>query len=172
MRDLTNLFIREMGPHVDKHVKKEELDDKHYTEVLIRYGNKSHEIRNHVLTLPSAREQGHLCSGDWVYEACRIAAVIYAEAIVEQQDFSTVGDHLYDREAFRTYIQYSTCPLPTDTLVGKLYEAIWLVSYTGCARSARQLPPKETRCGCDDFLGNMLLERCVFWCRHIRRPCG
>jgi hypothetical protein len=124
MRDLTNLFIREMGPHVDKHVKKEELDDKHYTEVLIRYGNKSHEIRNHVLTLPSAREQGHLCSGDWVYEACRIAAVIYAEAIVEQQDFSTVGDHLYDREAFRTYIQYSTCPLPTDTLVGKLYEAL------------------------------------------------
>jgi hypothetical protein len=109
---------------VDKHVKKEELDDEHHTYVLNQYGSRSHEIRNHVLTLPSARNWGYLCSVDWVYEACRIAAVIYAEAIVELQDFSTVGNPRYAREAFRTAIQYTTCPLHTDTPSRKLFEAL------------------------------------------------
>jgi hypothetical protein len=124
MRDLTDLFIRRMGPHVDKHVKKEELDDEHHTHVLNRYGSQSHDIRNHVLTLPSAKDWGHPGSGDWVYEACRIAAVIYAEAIVELQDFSKVGDPCHTREAFWAAIQHTTCSLHTDTLSRKLFEAL------------------------------------------------
>jgi hypothetical protein len=124
MRDLTYLFILGMGPHADEHINTGELNGGHYPYVLNGDESKSHEIRDYILSLPSARDGGHSCSGDWVYEACRIAAVIYAEAIVELQNFSTVGDPCYAREAFWTSIHCTTCPLPTDTLTGRLYEAL------------------------------------------------
>jgi hypothetical protein len=55
---------------------------------LIEYTDKAREIRARIFALPSADSPNHLVSKDFVYEACRIVAIIYAQATVEQEPFS------------------------------------------------------------------------------------
>lgn len=50
------------------------------------------DTRTRVLLLPSAHLPGTPVSGDWVYEACRIAALIYTNAIVLGVPFSVAAD--------------------------------------------------------------------------------
>lgn len=91
MRDLTNIFLehnttwttvqdvdaidiaRLFSPESDDHVRIE-------------------SIRMRILSLPSAHTPGLLVTGDWVYEACRITALIYTTAIATGVPFSVAAD--------------------------------------------------------------------------------
>lgn len=64
MRNLTESFILEMGPHADQHIKEEDLDDGHHSYVTVGYGYKSEDVRDYILSLPSAGDRGHSSSSD------------------------------------------------------------------------------------------------------------
>jgi hypothetical protein len=126
MRNLTDLFIAnkiELGPGSIK-----EEDEGHRSRALQAYNITSHDIRLRTLSLLSAEQHESLTCNDWVYEACRLAAIIYAEAIVEETPFSKVGDPNYFRGSFNSSLTTtdtrSTRRSRTASLVGKLYEAL------------------------------------------------
>ncbi|KAF2826332.1 hypothetical protein CC86DRAFT_382389 [Ophiobolus disseminans] len=70
-------------------------------------------------SLPSAHAPGFPTSNDWVYEACRLAALIYTTAIIMHVPFS-VAAHSY-----ASVTRWSTKGHPiTATLTEALYEAL------------------------------------------------
>jgi hypothetical protein len=122
MRELTDLFINRIGSVAGSYIKEEEVDERHGSYAIVEYGDKSLAIYRYVLSLPSAQEEGHPSSNDWVYEACRITAIIYTEAIVALEQFSKVGDINYSRGSFTSaHWSSRTC---TKSLPEKLYEAL------------------------------------------------
>lgn len=134
MRDLTDLFIAYAEPLTDQCIKEDEEDEEHRSLAIFDYNDKSSAIRALMLSLPSAEEQGHPSSGDWVYEACRIAAVIHTEAIVELEPFSKIGDPRYSSGSLSntgwTSTYRTTRPSPSKSLPEKLSEAL---GKTDCA---------------------------------------
>ena len=68
------------------------LDITHLIPPPNEYEAKLYAIRMRVVSLPSAQTPGELTSGDWVYEACRIAALIYTTAIAMGVPFSVAAD--------------------------------------------------------------------------------
>jgi hypothetical protein len=50
------------------------------------------EIRERLASLPSAYTPGLPISGDWVYESCRIASIIYASAIILRVPLSVAAE--------------------------------------------------------------------------------
>ena len=52
------------------------------------YDGKLSEVRARLATLPSAYTPGIPLTGDWVYESCRIAAIIYTSAMILRVPFS------------------------------------------------------------------------------------
>jgi hypothetical protein len=86
MRNLTVLLLEEStrlnrSPGVKLEGAKEPVD----------YGDIVTGIQQRLFLLPSAHTPGLAISGDWVYEACRIASLIYTAAIVERVPFSTAA---------------------------------------------------------------------------------
>lgn len=80
MRDLTDLFIA----HHDSAGAVYDFESGLYTPSSPsprRYHAKVQEIRTRLASLPSANTPGLPTSNDWVYEACRIASIIYVTAI-------------------------------------------------------------------------------------------
>jgi hypothetical protein len=126
MRKLTDLFLANKMELGADSIKEE--DEGHRSRALQAYNVTSHDIRLRTLSLPSTEHADLSTSNDWVYEACRIAAIIYAEAIVEETPFSKVGDPNYFRGSFnsglRTTETRSTRRSRTTSLVEKLYEAL------------------------------------------------
>ena len=92
MRDLTDLFIaHNSGNNVifDLDVlARDPWNGPSSTE----FDAKVIEIRAKVASLPSARDPGLATTNDWVYEACRIAAIIYASAIIMRVPLSAAAD--------------------------------------------------------------------------------
>ncbi|KAF2179054.1 hypothetical protein K469DRAFT_597534, partial [Zopfia rhizophila CBS 207.26] len=92
MRDLTDLFL---SYHAD-------MDRVHDIEAgdrvppsgltLAEYETKVAGIRARLEALSSAYTPGLLVSNDWVYESCRIAALIYTSAIILRVPFSIVSE--------------------------------------------------------------------------------
>jgi hypothetical protein len=90
MRDLSDLFIANRIVLASEHSIKQE-DGGRATRAILEYNDKASEIRARVFSLPSASSPNLAISNDFIYEACRIVAIIYAQAIVEQEPFSKVG---------------------------------------------------------------------------------
>ncbi|KAF3034901.1 hypothetical protein E8E12_005031 [Didymella heteroderae] len=91
MRDLTNIFVAHNTKLNQVHdidaVDIERLSPPdEASEATI------HAIRARLAQSPSAYTQGISVSGDWVYEACRIAATIYTGAIATGVPFSVAAD--------------------------------------------------------------------------------
>jgi hypothetical protein len=87
MRDLTELFLAIPGAQANADGVKVE-DDERGSRCLLEYRHKANDIFTYLVSLPSATNPGHVSSQDWVYEACRIAALIYTIAIIERVPFS------------------------------------------------------------------------------------
>lgn len=52
------------------------------------YSRQKEDIRAHLLCFRPAESQGHSATGDFIYEACRIAAVILERALFQTVSFS------------------------------------------------------------------------------------
>lgn len=89
MRNLTELFLEEQGlAELDdtQHLSRRDIGTKH-----LDYHVMVGRIRNRLNQLPSAHTPGLPISNDWVYESCRIAALIYSAALMGKVPFSATG---------------------------------------------------------------------------------
>jgi hypothetical protein len=182
MRHLTNLFIATMSPHMDGSIKEEQIDEQHQSSAFVEHGLRSTTIRAHISSLPSAEEQGHSRSNDWVYEACRIAALMYTRAIVDLEPFSTIGNPDYSNGSLDHACWPSTDHSPPQSymrsLPEQLFEAvrrtdhanIWGdmagVFYWVCAVGAAAA---RTPAGIDNTLQSMTCNRAQSYPVWVRR---
>ncbi|RMZ67192.1 tachykinin family [Pyrenophora seminiperda CCB06] len=91
MRDLTNLFVLSHGMfELGQAASAVDIDCPGFVDT--DYKSKAAEIRKRLTSLPSAHTPGLTTSNDWVYEACRIAALIYAASIIFRLPFSVTAD--------------------------------------------------------------------------------
>lgn len=86
MRNLTMLVLDESTRLSDSPGIKLEKEP-----VPFNYDDIVIGIQQRLFALPSACTPGLAVSNDWVYEACRIASLIYTAAIVERMPFSEAG---------------------------------------------------------------------------------
>lgn len=88
MRDLTNLFVTSTGDSdiIPDNVVRESVCLNPPADYAIN------EIRKRLVALPSAYTPGLPTSGDWIYEACRLTALIYTAAIIMLVPFSVAAD--------------------------------------------------------------------------------
>jgi hypothetical protein len=128
MYHLTELFIASMGPLMDGCIKEEEAEEQRQSSALHDYGRQSSLILEQISSLPSAAVQDHFRTNDWVYEACRIAAVIYTRAITGLEPFSKVGECSHSNASFNSVDSASgrstTCLPSTQSLPEELFEAL------------------------------------------------
>lgn len=92
MCDLTELFIAHNGAVETVLDEDAHADAAWVGPLLVDYRAKVTEIRLRVASLPSAYTKNLPTSNDWVYEACRIAAIIYTSAIVMRVPFSIAAE--------------------------------------------------------------------------------
>jgi len=91
MRDLTDLFLScnaAFGTSRATSAMHTNCIDSGDTD----YKSKAAEVQKRLMSLPSAHTPGLATSRDWVYEACRIAALIYTASIVFRLPFSVTAD--------------------------------------------------------------------------------
>lgn len=92
MRDLTRLFIDHNADLNTVLELKVEEDITRLGPSFTDYEAKVAGIRARLASLPSAYTPGHPATNDWLYESCRIAAIIYAGAIIMRTTFSAAAD--------------------------------------------------------------------------------
>ncbi|KAF7679592.1 hypothetical protein GT037_003340 [Alternaria burnsii] len=81
MRDLTDLFIsKNAANEVESDLA--DVSAAYLSSTGPDYSTKVAGIRERLALLPSADLPGHQGTGDWVYEACRLTAMIYTASIV------------------------------------------------------------------------------------------
>ena len=66
------------------------------------FNDQVSEIRERVAALPSAYTTGHPLTHDWVYESCRITALIYTASIILRVPFSMAADPVVNADVFNT----------------------------------------------------------------------
>ncbi|KZM25172.1 hypothetical protein ST47_g3671 [Ascochyta rabiei] len=91
MRDLTNLFLKHNAA-LNATYDVDAMDIEHLHPIPDDYEARVLEIQMRMASRPSAHTPGVLVSGDWIYEACRITALIYTAAIVMGVPFSVAAD--------------------------------------------------------------------------------
>jgi hypothetical protein len=91
MRDLTDLFISHQTAF-GTFQNTSEINAAEWERRNVEYSCEVTTIRKRLTRLPSAHIPDLPTSDDWVYEACRIAALIYTASIVLRLPFSTVAD--------------------------------------------------------------------------------
>lgn len=91
MRDLTSIFVTHNTALNTIH-DIEAVDVACLSAPPEDYEARVYRIRKRLLSLPSASQPGLSISGDWIYEACRIAALIYTTAIAMAVPFSVAAD--------------------------------------------------------------------------------
>jgi len=128
MYHLTEVFIESMGPATDICIKKEEIFDGPQSIALLGYHNRLLAIHTQISTLPSAEVQGHSRSNDWVYESCRIAAVIYTNTI---KNLSKMGDCDPSVPASWGSSHGNIAPPPTKSLPEQLFETLQKTDLAG-----------------------------------------
>ncbi|KAF2734208.1 hypothetical protein EJ04DRAFT_437617, partial [Polyplosphaeria fusca] len=92
MRDLTDAFIAAHEGH--DVVQDVDTDDvvPPLGPSLLHFELKAAEIKTRLASLPSAYTPGLPVTNDWVYEACRLASIIYASAIMLRLPFSVAAE--------------------------------------------------------------------------------
>jgi hypothetical protein len=125
MRDLTDLFITHNAEESTSNISDTNAISPDSSN--IEYVTKITEIRERLTLSPSAHIPGLATSNDWVYEACRITALIYTASIILRLPFSTTADPsrnplVAECEAFNN--QDNGTPLLTTRLSETLYEVL------------------------------------------------
>lgn len=124
LRDLTDLFLDFYGSF-DAAEQSDSVGDAGGSPTAQEYDTQIAEIRARLAGLPSAHTPGLPITNDWIYESCRIAAIIYASAIIMRAPFSFVSQPgcavlLSDIAA----ITGTADPLASRRLSDSLYEAL------------------------------------------------
>ncbi|KAI2484904.1 hypothetical protein Ptr902_03844 [Pyrenophora tritici-repentis] len=83
MRDLTSLFLLHDKTSGTSQATRAMASD---------YKSDTAGIRKRLISLPSAYVPGLKTSNDWIYEACRLAALIYTASIILRLPFSVTAD--------------------------------------------------------------------------------
>lgn len=91
MRDLTSIFLAH-NTNLNQIYDVDAVEIERLSTPDEVYKATLFAIRTNLACLPSAHTPGIAVSGDWVYEACRIAAIIYTNAIVMGVPFSVAAD--------------------------------------------------------------------------------
>ncbi|KAF3000825.1 hypothetical protein E8E13_006703 [Curvularia kusanoi] len=94
MRDLTDIFVAH-DTALNKIHDVDAVDIARLSPPNEAYEATIQTIRTRMSLLPSAHTPGTAVSGDWVYESCRIAAIIYSTAITMRVPFSIAADPRY-----------------------------------------------------------------------------
>jgi hypothetical protein len=127
MRDLSDLFITQnveestYNIHEPRTVPPDSFD--------VEYVTKITKIRRRLTQLPSVYIPGLPTSSDWVYESCRITALIYTASIILRLPFSITADPsrnplVAESEVFSNL--NNATPLSTTRLSEALYEVLEL----------------------------------------------
>ncbi|KAL5424216.1 hypothetical protein PMIN04_003396 [Paraphaeosphaeria minitans] len=120
VRDLTDVFLH----HSDNLATIVNEDDHSRLRTLsVEYDMKVAQFRTKLASMASAYTPGLPTTNDWIYEACRITALIYMSAIITCVPFSTAADPTLNavvREAAST----SGEGWPTKRLTESLYEVL------------------------------------------------
>ncbi|EUC48923.1 hypothetical protein COCMIDRAFT_23301 [Bipolaris oryzae ATCC 44560] len=91
MRDLTDLFIsQEAAPETVHNTCK--IDAAYWEQRDAEYSSRIIAIRKRLTRLPSAHVPDLPTSNDWIFEACRITALIYTASVMLLLPFSTTAD--------------------------------------------------------------------------------
>lgn len=123
MRDLTDIFVAR-NTALNRIHDVEAVDIARLSPPNETYEATVNEIRTRVALLPSAHTPGLAVSGDWIYESCRIAAVIYTTAIVMGIRFSVAADPAYFDTKMVSASQTFDSPVPKPHLTEVLYETL------------------------------------------------
>jgi hypothetical protein len=86
MRNLTMMLLEQEAAPGEAHTAAH--DDTH---IALDYCAMVNAVKERVIALPSAHVPGLPISNDWIYEACRITALIYTAAILWRVPFSTAA---------------------------------------------------------------------------------
>lgn len=177
MRDLTDIFVARNTALNTIH-DAEAIDIARLSPPNEAYEATVDAIRTRVALLPSAHVPGIAVSADWVYESCRIAAVIYTAAIAMGIRFSVAADpnyvdtemssvcwdvdsHLHKRHL--SEVLYETLERSnTSNMWGNLSGVLYWVSAVGAA--AARVPraidmTQRTRFGADAY--TVWVRRCL-----------
>ncbi|KAF2688893.1 hypothetical protein K458DRAFT_385057 [Lentithecium fluviatile CBS 122367] len=92
MRDLTDLFIAHNAAFDTVLDVETYPHDAQHGPSLVEYEARLAEFRAKLASLPSAHVLGLPTTHDWVYESCRIAAIIYASAVIMRVPLSAAAD--------------------------------------------------------------------------------
>ncbi|KAF2269056.1 hypothetical protein CC78DRAFT_336276 [Lojkania enalia] len=127
MRDLTNAFLAAYeGYDTVQGLEVGENFPQSGTP-LQQYELRGSEIRARLASLPSAYTPGLTVTNDWVYEACRLAAIIYTSAITMRVPFSVAAQHghsaILSSGSSPASPQLGDHPDSSD-LIAALYEAL------------------------------------------------
>jgi len=127
MRDLTDLFVScnaaAFGTNQATSATETNCIDSGDTD----YKSKAAEVQKRLVSLPSAHTPGLTTSRDWVYEACRIAALIYTASIIFRLPFSVTADPCRNPLVFEAEFFSSADAgrsLRTTRLSNTLYEVL------------------------------------------------
>ncbi|KAF2855221.1 hypothetical protein T440DRAFT_486196 [Plenodomus tracheiphilus IPT5] len=91
MRDLGDLFIHHaMNMEYTSNISHK--DTTRMSSSSSDFNTQTSEIISRLIDLASASEPGHAFTDDWMYESCRIAALIYAAAIKLRISFPDAAD--------------------------------------------------------------------------------
>ncbi|KAJ4289627.1 hypothetical protein N0V90_010956 [Kalmusia sp. IMI 367209] len=124
VRDMTELFLVYSGKLVDLVEIESEVDNdnKQLRTLSVEYDVEVAKFRTKLASLPSAYTPGLPTTGDWIYEACRLTAVIHVSALITCVPFSTAADPAQNA-IWRTAASIFEC-LPTRRLTDMLYEVL------------------------------------------------
>jgi hypothetical protein len=116
MRDLTDFFLAIPGAQTNADGMKVE-DDERGSLNLLEYRHKANETYANLASLPSAYVPDHITYQDWVYEACRITALIYTVAIIERVPFSVAASSsIFGNISSSEATKHSLAPSPAEAL--------------------------------------------------------
>jgi hypothetical protein len=127
MRDITELFITHDATLDHMFDKEGHAYNAQPWPSSTEFEAKLTEVRAKVASLPSARIPGLPTTNDWVYEACRIAAIIYVSAIIMRVPLSVAANpnrNIVTRDlvSFTGSLESTTVFVPR--LTETLYEVI------------------------------------------------
>lgn len=91
MRELTDLFIAH-DAGLENLYCYNLRHATHGTCFSPEYDTRVSEIRARLISLPSAYSSGHPMTGDWTYETCRMASLIFMASVLLHIPFSTSAD--------------------------------------------------------------------------------
>jgi hypothetical protein len=125
MRDLTDLFNTHNADDPIPGIGKMNAISRRSSDV--EYITRIMKIRKRLMQLPSAYTLDFLTFKNWVYEACRITALIYTASIILRRFFSITADSsrnpLVAESEASNHLNNAT-PLSTTRLSEVLYEVL------------------------------------------------